>query len=78
MDNIENELGDIKLDDPIKFGLNNKADSNSNKVVTRVGLEPAGRSKTKNKSSVVSKILFVLLMLSSSAFGAFSVWLFLF
>lgn len=78
MDNIENELSDIKLDDPIKFGVNDKANSNSNKVATRVGLEPTGRTRIKNKSSVVSKILFVLLMLSSSAFGAFSVWLFLF
>lgn len=78
MNNIENRLDDIKLDDPIKFGLKDKTNSNSDKATPGVGLESTDRFKTKNKSSLVSKMLFVLLMLPSSTFGAFSVWLFLF
>lgn len=78
MDNIENELDEIKLDDPIKFGISAGVNSNSDKVVASIGSEPIGRTKPKSKSPIRLKILFTLLMLSSSSFGAFFVWLFLF
>lgn len=82
MVNEENNLEDIKVDEPVEFDSEKESENKFYKEhampYDRVGLEPIEPINSRHKSTLGTKISFVLLMLFSAAVGAYFVWALMF